>query len=188
VFCRHCGNALPDDAAFCPRCGKSVDATPAAAAPPTPVTASRPPENPTAVIRGSYIVGAVGLFAGLVISMQIRHQAPLASVIVVPLVLGYGAWAWWWGIYRLVRDREKFFFRPMRAVTFGLWRKAGTNDPIGCIRIVALPFIVFLALVVFDVLVALLIYGSFLYGVFGGAFLEHRRLLHKREKPDSVRR
>lgn len=41
MYCKKCGTALPSDAAFCPRCGTPVTATPAA--PPSPPSHSAPP-------------------------------------------------------------------------------------------------------------------------------------------------
>ena len=33
MFCKHCGNEVPDDSGFCPKCGKDVSAAPTEKAP-----------------------------------------------------------------------------------------------------------------------------------------------------------
>lgn len=45
MFCKSCGNQLPDNAAFCPNCGASF--APAANVDPTPVTYAAPINTPS---------------------------------------------------------------------------------------------------------------------------------------------
>lgn len=192
MFCVRCGTSLPAQAAFCPSCGTAAperDAAapespppppqpPAPTAPPAPV---RVPTNPATLRQISWIVAAIGAAGGLaaVIAEPPAGDVPAAERSLIYayaiLISSYVCWAWYWGILRAYRSRATLFFKPMRAVTVDLWRSAGSNDPIGCVRIMFVPVIGLLAYVTFVVVIALIGWGAVAYGFFGGAILEYKR-------------
>jgi hypothetical protein len=64
MYCKDCGEQIPDDSVFCPECGAKLTVAPAAAAPPSASTP--PPASPTAG-AASQDVGQ-GLFIGLILA------------------------------------------------------------------------------------------------------------------------
>jgi|SRR5579864_5122865 len=67
MFCRYCGNNLPDNAVFCNRCGKRQDVSGGQVMPPFPIAPTIPgayPAGNVPVVQGTPQVGNVPLVQG----------------------------------------------------------------------------------------------------------------------------
>jgi hypothetical protein len=60
LFCIHCGTELPDDAAFCSRCGRALASNEAASAQPVASTAAEPSPQPAASVAPASTGGESG--------------------------------------------------------------------------------------------------------------------------------
>jgi len=75
MYCMHCGQKLPPDACFCPRCGQRVEISPDASA----GTPAKPSSAPKPKIDCGFTLAIIAVVMGNVIGIVALIYAVLAS-------------------------------------------------------------------------------------------------------------